>query len=110
MANALGHNNKQVIVALAPSSLCPIHLACPLLNFLHSFKTTEKDHLWLAFGCEDGGGGGSHVETPKNTTSSSHLDAREVVVVADSQNIENNHLQLAFEHKEGGVVAGGQKC
>jgi len=40
------------------------------------------DHLQLAFGCEGGGGGGSCVETPKWTTSSSRLDAREVVVVA----------------------------
>jgi len=39
------------------------------------------DHLRLAFGREGGGGGGRHVETPKLTTSSLHLDAREEVVV-----------------------------
>jgi hypothetical protein len=40
------------------------------------------NHLRLAFGCEGGGSGGRRVETPKKTTSGSHLDAREVVVVA----------------------------
>jgi len=34
------------------------------------------------FGSKGGGGGGSHVETMTVTTSGSHLDAREVVVVA----------------------------
>jgi len=41
----------------------------------------QKNHLWLAFGCEGGGGGGRQVERPKKTTSGSCLDAREVVVV-----------------------------
>jgi len=44
-------------------------------------RNAEKNHLWLAFGGERGGGGGRHVKMPKNTTSGSHLDAREVVVV-----------------------------
>ena len=47
---------------------------------------TQKNHLQLAFKCEGGGGGGEHVETTKKATSSSCLDAREVVLVADSQN------------------------
>ena len=34
------------------------------------------------FGHEGGGGGGSPVETIERTTSVSHLDAREVVVMA----------------------------
>ena len=44
-----------------------------------SRRNTEINHLRLAFGC-GGGGGGSRIETPKSTTSGSHLDAREVVV------------------------------
>ena len=71
-------------------------------------EIAEKDHLWLAFGREGGGGGGSRVERSKITTSSSRLDAREVVVVADGRNDEKNHLQLAFEREGGGVVAGGR--
>jgi len=47
-------------------------------------KTDEKNHLWLTFGCERGGGGGSCVEMMKRTTSGLHLDAREVVVVGDT--------------------------
>jgi len=43
-----------------------------------------KNHLQLAFGCEGGGGGGSRIETLKSTTSSSHFDAREVVVAGTS--------------------------
>jgi len=42
------------------------------------------------------------VETMKKTTSGSHLDAREVVVVADGRNSWKNHLRLAFEHEGGG--------
>jgi len=44
----------------------------------------------------------------KMTTSSSHLDAREVVVVADGRNDKKNYLQLAFEREGGGVVAGSR--
>jgi len=33
------------------------------------------------FGCEGGGGSGNRIEMTKKTTSSSHLDAREVVMV-----------------------------
>jgi len=43
----------------------------------------------------------------KKTTSSSRLDAREVVVVADGRNSRKNHLQLAFECKGGG--GGGRR-
>ena len=39
------------------------------------------DHVQLAFEHEGGGGGGVHVKMLKKTTSSLHLDAREVVVV-----------------------------
>ena len=46
-----------------------------------SGRRNEKDHLWLVFGCKGRGGGGRRVEMPKKTTSSSCLDAREVVVV-----------------------------
>jgi len=48
----------------------------------YSHRKLKKNHLRLAFACEGGGGGGSHVETAEKTTSSSRLDAREVVVVA----------------------------
>jgi len=44
----------------------------------------------------------------KMTTSGSRLDTREVVVVGDGGNDENDHLQLAFECKGGGVVAGSR--
>ena len=36
------------------------------------------------FGHERGGGSGSHVEMTKTTTSSSRLDMREVVMVAEA--------------------------
>jgi hypothetical protein len=42
-------------------------------------QTCRKLHLRLAFGCEGGGGGSRCVET-----SGSRLDAREVVVVANT--------------------------
>ena len=45
-------------------------------------EIAKIDHLWLAFGHEGGGGGGTGSWIDKKTTSSSHLDAREVVVVA----------------------------
>jgi hypothetical protein len=35
------------------------------------------------FGCKGGGSGGSGIETIERSTSGSHLDVREVVVVAD---------------------------
>jgi len=52
-----------------------------------SRRNAENDHLRLAFGHEGGGGGGSRVEAPKSTTSGSHLDAREVVVVAGTLDV-----------------------
>ena len=42
----------------------------------------KKNHLQLMFGYKGGGGGRSQVETTTVTTSSLHLDVREVVVVA----------------------------
>jgi len=45
-------------------------------------ETTENDHLQLAFGRE-GGGGGRGVGRAKKTTSSSRLNAKEVVRVGD---------------------------
>ena len=44
------------------------------------FKTLDNHYLQLAFECEGGGGGGRRVGRTKETTSGSHLDAREVVV------------------------------
>ena len=44
----------------------------------------------------------------KMMISGSRLDMREVVVVADGGNDENDDLQLAFEHEGGGVVAGSR--
>jgi len=44
-------------------------------------------------------------EPLKRTTSGSHLNAREVVVVGDGRNAKNNHLRLAFK-REGGGGAG----
>ena len=41
-----------------------------------------KHHLQLAFGHEGGGGSGRRLRKMKKTTSSSHLDVREVVMVA----------------------------
>ena len=43
-------------------------------------QNTKNIHLRLAFGCEGGGSSGSGIE---RSTPGSHLDAREVVVVAD---------------------------
>jgi len=48
----------------------------PPLGHGHSKKTSKK----TTSGCEGGGGGGRRVETLKNITSGSRLDAREVVV------------------------------
>ena len=41
----------------------------------------RKNHLRLVFGHEGDGGGGTGGRIDKKTTSGSHLDAREVVVV-----------------------------
>jgi len=49
----------------------------------------EKNHLRLAFGYEGGGCGGRRVKTSKWTTSSSRLDAREVVVMGDMSKRQN---------------------
>ena len=50
------------------------------------------------------------VETSKITTSSSCLNAREVVWWQMVETTKKNHLQLMLECEEGGVVAGGLKC
>ena len=46
-------------------------------------ETAEIDHLRLAFGHEGGSGGGTGGRIDEKTTSGSHLDMREVVVVGD---------------------------
>jgi len=62
----------------------------------------ENNHLWLTFGCK-GGGGGKGVGRTKKTTSSSHLNMREVVVVGDMlKHWKKSHCQLAFGCKGGG--------
>ena len=53
-----------------------------------TLKIKKKDHLWLTFRHEGGGGHGSRVENQKKTTSGLCLDAREVVVVADMSKVE----------------------
>jgi len=45
-----------------------------------SCRKPEQHHLRLAFGCEGGGGGGRWAKWTSNTTSSSRLNAREVVI------------------------------
>jgi len=76
-----------------------------------SRRNDENDHLRLAFGCEGGGGGGSHVETTKMTTSGSHLDAREVVVVGDgSKERKKTTSGLHLDAREVVVVGDGSKC
>ena len=89
-------------------------------------EMAEMDHLRLAFGREGGGGGGTGSRIDEKTTSGSHLDAREVVVVGDvlkerktppparnwmrgrwwwwvtCRKNEKNHLRLAFGRKGGG--------
>jgi hypothetical protein len=72
---ALGNDDEQIVVAPCPSSLIS-------LGGGSCVETAEKNHLRLVFGREGGDGGGRCVETPKITTSTSRLDAREVVVVA----------------------------
>ena len=42
------------------------------------------------------------VKIVEETTTSSHLNAREVVVVTDGRNSQRNHLQLTFECEGGG--------
>jgi len=46
-------------------------------------RNTKKNHLWLAFECEGGGGGGRRVGRTKMTTFGSRLNAREVVEWAE---------------------------
>ena len=63
----------------------------------------RKNHLQFAFGCDGGGGCGRRVESKKKTTSDSHLDAREVVVVVDTLKLtKKNHLWLTFGCEGGG--------
>jgi len=47
-----------------------------------------------------GGGVGNPAGSPKNITSGSCLDAREVVVVAAGEMDVKHHLQFVFEHEE----------
>ena len=49
-------------------------------------KKLKKTPLQLAFGWDGGGSGGKRVEMSKKSTSGSHLDGREVVVVANTSN------------------------
>jgi len=101
---ALGNNEEQIIVA-------------PCLFFFMSFPIIQ-----LALFSTSYIPLGSLVEAPKNTTSSSRLDVREVVVGAVSKHRkkppparawtqgrweacrknEINHLWLTFGHEEGG--------
>jgi hypothetical protein len=116
---ALGNDDEQIVVAPCPSS------SLISLGGGSRVETAEKNHLRLVFGCEGGDGGGRRVETPKITTSTSHLDAREVVVVGEvseerkkpplarvwtqgrwwgesCRNDKKNHLRLAFGREGGG--------
>ena len=68
----------------------------------------QNDHLQLVFGHEGGGGGGRGVGRMKMTTSSSHLDVREMEVVAQAvEMMKRIHLQLTFGREGGG---GGGRC
>jgi len=71
----LGNDDEQVVIAPCPFS------SLVSLGGGNRVKTTKKNYPQLAFGCKGGGGGGSHVETMKMTTSGSRLDTREVVVI-----------------------------
>jgi len=42
------------------------------------------------------------LKQPKKTTSSSHWDTREEVVVVAGWNAQKNHLQFTFGREEGG--------
>ena len=69
------------------AAVCGFHTAPSSLMPQEEYPPREvvasKFYLQLAFGCEGGGSGGSGVETIERSPSGSHLDAREVVVVAD---------------------------
>jgi hypothetical protein len=104
----------------------------PLVYFQRRWRRRGRD-VAVRMSCvpPQGDGGGRGVKTPRTSTSSSCLDAREVVVVADSlkspkknphparvwmrgwwcgcRHVETNHLWLAFECEGGGVVAGPPK-
>jgi hypothetical protein len=121
---ALGNDDEQIVVAPCPSS------SLISLGGGSCVETAEKNHLRLVFGREGGDGGGRRVETLKITTSTSCLDAREMVVVGEvseerkkppparvwmrgrwwwwqsHRNDDSNHLRLVFERKGGGGGGG----
>jgi len=92
----MGNDDEQVVIVPCPSS------SLVSLGGGSRVETAEKNHLQLAFGREGGDGGGRRVETPKITTSTSRLDAREVVVVGEVSEGRKNHLRLAFGCEGGG--------
>ena len=49
-------------------------------------RNGRKNHLWLVFEREGGGGSGRRVEMAENNTSGSCLNTREVAVVAGDRN------------------------
>jgi len=72
-------------------------------------EIVKNNHLQLVFGCKGGGSGGRWSKRRKQTTSSSRLNAREVVWWQAVETTKKNHLQLAFEREGGGVVGDGSK-
>ena len=65
----------------------------------------RKIHLQLMFGHEGGGGGGRQVETSKKSTSCSCLDVKEVVVMADAWKIEKRPPGSHLDAREVVIVA-----
>jgi len=58
------------------------------------WENIKNIHLRLAFGCKEGGSGGRRVKRFEKSTSSSHLDAREVVAVGNMSKTSNSGLHL----------------
>ena len=68
----------------------------------------QKNFLQLAFGHEEGGGGGRHVKIAERSISDSRLDVRGVEKRADrSKQPKKIHLRLTFGCKGGGT---GGRC